>query len=205
MKPVGGIQVLNAVRERSSDIVVIILTAHSTIDSAVEALRLGAFDYLYKPAAPEAIRQRVREGIQHRQQSLQRSRLLEQIESLRQNLIELDKETEIIGQTVSPHRFIRTGKLVIDKYHRSATLDGNLLDLTTAEYDLLVCLAEVAPSPVSPKKLVMAALNYDINETEAREIIKFHVHQLRQKIETDSANPKYIKTVRYKGYFWSGG
>ena len=95
----------------------------------MEALRLGAFDYLYKPAAPEAIRQRVREGIQHRQQSLQRSRLLEQIENLRQNLIELDKETETIGQTVSPHRFIRTGKLVIDKYHRSATLDGELLDL----------------------------------------------------------------------------
>ncbi len=205
MKPVGGIQVLNAIRACDSEIAVIILTAHSSIDSAVEALRLGAFDYLYKPAAPEAIRQRVREGVQHRQQSLQRSRLLDQIETLRQSLIDLDKQTETIGQAASPLRFIRTGKLVIDKYHRSATLDGSLLDLTTAEFDLMVCLAEVAPTPVSPKKLVMAALNYDINETEAREIIKYHVHQLRQKIEKDSANPKYIKTVRYKGYFWSGG
>ncbi|MGB8213284.1 MAG: response regulator transcription factor [Anaerolineales bacterium] len=205
MKPVGGIQVLNAIRELNSEIVVIILTAHSTIDSAVEALRLGAFDYLYKPASPEAIRQRVREGIQHRQQTLLRSRLLDQIESLRQNLIDLDKETETIGQTASPHRFIRTGKLVVDKYHRSATLDGELLDLTTAEFDLLACLADGAPSPVSPKKLVMAALNYDIDEAEAREIIKYHIHQLRQKVEPDSANPKYIKTVRYKGYFWSGG
>jgi DNA-binding response OmpR family regulator len=205
MKPVGGIQVLNAVRECDPEIVVIILTAHSSIDSAVEALRLGAFDYLYKPAAPEAIRQRVREGIQHRQQSLQRSRLLDQIENLRQSLIDLDEQTETTGQAASPHRFIRTGKLVIDKYHRSATLDGRLLDLTTAEFDLMVCLAEVAPAPVSPKKLVMAALNYDIDETEAREIIKYHVHQLRQKIESDSANPKFIKTIRYKGYFWSGG
>ena len=72
MKPVGGIQVLNAIRDRDSEISVIILTAHSTIDSAVEALRLGAFDYLYKPATAEAIRQRVREGIQHRQQNLRR-------------------------------------------------------------------------------------------------------------------------------------
>ncbi|HVM70637.1 MAG TPA: response regulator transcription factor [Anaerolineales bacterium] len=205
MKPVGGIQVLNAIRARDAEITVIILTAHSTIDSAVEALRLGAFDYLYKPATPEAIRQRVRDGIQHRQQNLHRLRLLNQIEDLRQSLINLDIENETIGQAASPQRFIRAGKLVIDKYHRSATLNGTLLDLTTAEFDLLACLAEVAPVPVSPKKLVMAALNYDISETEAREIIKYHVHQLRQKIEKDSANPKYIKTVRYKGYFWSGG
>ena len=205
MKPVGGIQVLNAIRDRDSEISVIILTAHSTIDSAVEALRLGAFDYLYKPATAEAIRQRVREGIQHRQQNLRRLRLLDQIEDLRQSLIDLDNETETIGQASSPRRFVRTGKLVVDKYHRSATLDGKLLDLTTAEFDLLVCLADVAPSPVSPKRLVMAALNYDVDEVEAREIIKYHVHQLRQKVEPDSANPKYIKTVRYKGYFWSGG
>jgi len=204
MKPVGGIQVLNAIRARDAEITVIILTAHSTIDSAVEALRLGAFDYLYKPAAPEAIRQRVREGIQHRQQNLRRLRLLDQIEGLRQSLVDLDKETEMIGPVSSPQRFIRAGKLVVDKYHRSATLNGKLLDLTTAEFDILATLAEASPAPVSPKKLVMAALNYDVDETEAREIIKYHVHQLRQNIEQDSANPKYIKTVRYKGYFWSG-
>ena len=130
----------------------IILTAHSTIDSAVEALRLGALIiFTNRPARGNP--QQDREGIQHRQQTLLRSRLLRfrMERSLRQNLIDLDKETETIGQTASPHRFIRTGKLVVDKYHRSATLDGELLDLTTAEFDLLAYLADGAPSPVSPK------------------------------------------------------
>jgi DNA-binding response OmpR family regulator len=147
----------------------------------------------------------VQEGIQHRQQALHRLRLMEQIENLRQSLVELDKESETSGQTAFPQRFIRAGTLVIDKHHRSATLGGRLLDLTTAEFDFLVCLAEVAPAPVPPRKLVMAALNYDIDEAEAREILKYHIHQLRLKVEPDPANPKYIKTVRYKGYFWSGG
>ncbi len=205
MKPVDGIQVMNAVRERGSDIVVIILTAHSSIESAVEALRLGAFDYLYKPASPEAIRQRVSEGIQFRQQALRRTRLLTQIEGLRQSLADLDKEISTLGQGTSPRRFLRSGKLVIDKYHRSATLGEILLDLTTTEFDLLVALAEATPAPVSPRQLVMSALHYEAHEAEASEIIKYHIHQLRQKIEVDPAKPKYIKTVRYKGYLWSGG
>jgi len=204
MKPVGGLQVLNTVRERGEDSAVIILTGHSSIDSAVEALRLGAFDYLYKPASPDAIRQRVREGIHHRWQVLRRSQLFSQIEDLRQNLIEIDSLAEPAEQAASPQRFLRRGKLVIDHYHRSATLEGKLLDLTTTEFDLLVCLAEAAPSPVSPQQLVLRALNYESNGTEAAEIIRFHIHQLRKKIEVNDAAPKYIVTVRYKGYLWSG-
>jgi len=203
MKPVGGLQVLNAVRERGEDTVVIILTGHSSIDSAVEALRLGAFDYLYKPTSPDAIRQRVREGIQHRWQMQQRSQLLSQIEDLRQSLIRLDDQAETGGQSTFPQRFLRRGKLVIDHYHRSATLGGRLLDLTTTEFDLLVCLAKAAPSPVSPQQLVLSALNYESNKIEAGEIIRCHIHQLRKKIEVNAAAPEYIITVRYKGYLWS--
>ena len=205
MRPVDGIQVMNAVRDQGSDIVVIILTAHSSIESAVKALRLGAFDYLFKPASPDAIRQRVSEGIQFRQQALRRARLLTQIEGLRQSLADLDEEISTLGPDTSPHRFLRSGKLVIDKHHRSATLGEALLELTTTEFNLLVALTEAAPAVVSPHQLVRSSLNYEAPEAEAGEIIRYHIHQLRQKIETDPAHPKYIKTVRYKGYLWGGG
>jgi DNA-binding response OmpR family regulator len=204
MTPVDGIQVLNNIRERGCETVVIILTGHSTIDSAVGALRLGAFDYLYKPASPELIRQRVREGIQHYQQAMRRSRLLSQIENLRQNLMELESEDGLAEQVTSPTRFLQSGKLVVDKYHRTATLSGKLLDLTTTEFDLLTCLVEAAPTAVSARQLVLDALNYTVSESEAREIIKYHIYQLRKKIESNPTKPKYIKTVRYKGYLWSG-
>jgi DNA-binding response OmpR family regulator len=205
MMPVDGLQVINALRARGSDAAVIILTAHSTIESAVEALRLGAFDYLFKPASPEVIRERVREAIRYSRQVTRRARLLGQMESLRQSLLDLEPEAGPIGQATAPDRFLRSGKLTIDKYHRSAMLDGEVLELTTAEFDLLLALAEAAPQPLAPRELARRALHYDPQEIEARQTVKYHVHQLRRKLGEDPRSPIYIKTVRYKGYFWGGG
>ncbi len=49
MPGLTGIEVLGKVRQISPDTQVIILTGHATVDTAVQALRLGAFDYLTKP------------------------------------------------------------------------------------------------------------------------------------------------------------
>jgi len=49
MPGLTGIEVLGKVRQLSPDTQVIILTGHATVDTAVQALRLGAFDYLTKP------------------------------------------------------------------------------------------------------------------------------------------------------------
>lgn len=202
MSPVNGIQVLDFLRKENADAVVIILTAHGTMESAVDALRLGAFDYLFKPATPEDIRQRVQDGLAQRQKNLRRQQLLGQIESLRQALVEMDEE--LAAPPDEGKRFVRSGKLVIDQYHRAATLDGRALDLTTTELNLLARLVEAAPRPVAPRQLVNLALGYDAEEAEAGELIKWHIHHLRQKIEPDPSHPRYIKTVRYAGYLWSG-
>ncbi len=204
MKPIDGMQVLNAVRARVPDTVVIILTAHSTIESAVEALRLGAFDYLFKPALPETIRERVREGLKQRQQVQYRFHLLKQIDDLRATLLDLETESYQSEQPQGPGRFCTSGKLVIDLHHRVATLNGRLLDLTTTEFNLLANLVQQAPKAVSPRQLVNQALEYDAGDAEAREIVKYHIHHLRKKIERDPLHPRLIKTVRYKGYLWSG-
>ena len=203
MSPVDGMEVLSQIRAKDPYLSVIILTAYSSVESAVEALRLGAFDYLFKPATPDTIRQRVKEGLQHRQQILRQQTLLTKIETLRQTL------NEIAPERVPPHppepnvRFARSGQLVIDNHHRQATLNDNLLDLTTAEFDILVCLVKAAPQPVSSRNLVKCALGYEVEETEARDIAKWHIHHLRRKIEVNKT-PRYIKTVRHKGYLWLG-
>ncbi len=44
-----GIDILRKIRETDSDVVVIMMTAFSTIESAVEAMKLGAYDYITKP------------------------------------------------------------------------------------------------------------------------------------------------------------
>src|SRR5215468_549175 len=49
MPKVGGMEILRTVNSSSPDVPVIIITAHGTVDSAVEAIKLGAFDYITKP------------------------------------------------------------------------------------------------------------------------------------------------------------
>lgn len=203
MEPVSGMEVLEAARQANPDLMVIILTAHGTLESAVAALRLGAFDYLFKPALPDAIRQRVREGLAQRQQMVRRQRLMKQAEALRQTLSELEAEQKS-AMPPADYRFLHSGKLTIDRHHRVASLDGRVLDLTTAEFNMLTGLAEAAPAAVSPGQLVKAALGYEVEYLEARESAKWYIHHLRQKLEPDPARPQYIVTVRHQGYLWRG-
>lgn len=56
MPGMGGMEALKAVRSSRPDLRVIILTAHGTIETAVEAMKLGAVDFIQKPFLPDAIR-----------------------------------------------------------------------------------------------------------------------------------------------------
>ncbi len=204
MEPVSGLDVLKSVRQNDQEVVVIILTGHGSMESAVEALRLGAFDYIFKPATPDVVRQRVREGLRHHQQAVSRQHLVQQIETLRQTLDSLEVESKLSAPPEAQQRFIHSGKLVIDCYHREATFNGALLDLTTTEFNLLFSLVSASPESVSPGALANAAMGYESDDMQARDLVKWHIYQLRRKIEPDPSKPQYIKNVRYKGYLWVG-
>ncbi|VAX26585.1 hypothetical protein MNBD_NITROSPIRAE02-1307 [hydrothermal vent metagenome] len=55
MPDMDGIEVLKTIKERWPDIQVIIITGYGTISTAVEAIKLGAFEYVEKPFTPEDI------------------------------------------------------------------------------------------------------------------------------------------------------
>ncbi|HXG55781.1 MAG TPA: response regulator, partial [Vicinamibacterales bacterium] len=57
MPELGGIEVLQAIRQAQPECQVILMTAHASIDSAIEAVKLGALDYLSKPLDIERLRQ----------------------------------------------------------------------------------------------------------------------------------------------------
>jgi len=90
MPVMDGISVLNQLRKDSSDIIVVVLTAHGTIERAVEAMKLGAYDFLPKPCKPNHILMVV-------QKALERKELQDENQYLRQ---ELDsKYRMIIGES----------------------------------------------------------------------------------------------------------
>jgi two-component system nitrogen regulation response regulator NtrX len=78
MPGMDGIEVLQRIKETRSDIPVVIISGHGTISTAVEATKLGAFDFLEKPIDMDRLLLTVRNGIKHGELSRQNVRLKEQ-------------------------------------------------------------------------------------------------------------------------------
>lgn len=81
MEKVDGMQVLKKCRERNSDIEVIMITGYATPESAVEAMKRGAFYYIAKPFRLEEVRQVVGEALEKIRLKRENRQLREQIES----------------------------------------------------------------------------------------------------------------------------
>ncbi len=173
---VDGMRLLSAVRWRWPNTAVIILTAHGSLENAVEAIREGIDGYLLKPVEAAELRQVVREAIDRRRALASPER--EQSEQI-----------------------LRHGTVEVDLQKHTVTRDGQALDLGPQEFKLLVCLMQNARRVVSPEELVRTVRDYDPDSRyEAREIVKWYVHQLRRKLEADPAHPRLVLNTRGVGY-----
>ena len=65
MPDISGIEVLRKTKELSPQTLVIIMTAYGTIQNAIEAMRLGAFNYILKPFTPDAIETLIEKAGEH--------------------------------------------------------------------------------------------------------------------------------------------
>jgi DNA-binding response OmpR family regulator len=205
MKEVDGLQVMEAVKKLSPETVVIMLTAYGTLESAIRAMRQGAYDYLIKPCGAQEIVASVESGLTQQRQERRRQELVARVEEM---LKALKAEGEIrtsasIGDQLKRARFLQSGEIIVDLQKHIATSQSQPLNLTPTEFRLLACLMRKADQVLSCQELVREVQNYDCNEREAREIIRVHVRRLRKKIEPDPANPQYILNVRGVGYMFA--
>jgi DNA-binding response OmpR family regulator len=205
---IGGIEVLAALREQSPNTVAIVLTAHASLETAVEALRKGAHDYLFKPCKPAELRESIRKGLANRQ-GTPRLDLLQQVEQMTSSLEDiratiLEQIEKPTPTTVQPterqQRFLQQGGLIVDLLRHVITMDGHLLDLSPTEFDLLACLVRKAPQIVSPQELVREVQGYESEQWEASETIRQHIYRIRQKLKEVTKRTNVIRTVRGVGY-----
>ena len=90
MPGMHGMEALKVIHTEHPTLPVILFTAQPDVNSAVEALRHGATDYLLKPIKPEAIIERARNILEKQQQEKRRREIMLQIASLQNELKELD-------------------------------------------------------------------------------------------------------------------
>jgi DNA-binding response OmpR family regulator len=204
MPGMDGLEVTESVQSQSPGTVIILLTAFGTLETAIEAIRKGALDYLLKPCPVPEVLESVRRGLAKRQQEQQRQHLVSQLQRTLSELAVVEG-ADAVEEAVAPEpsRFIQIRDVVVDRQKHMVMLQGRPLELTPTEFKILVCLMETPDEVWSPQELVRSAQGYETDAWGARAIVRVHIRRLRKKTELDPSNPKYILNVRGVGYLFA--
>jgi two-component system NtrC family response regulator len=113
MPGLSGVDLLKRIRAEYPEVIVILVTAFGTVESAVEAMKLGAYDYITKPVNADALRLTVSRTLEH-------LRLREEVQALRSSLDRKYGFENIIGQS-------NALLYVLDTAARAAQTDSTIL------------------------------------------------------------------------------
>ncbi len=188
MPGMDGLQVIQVVNQVSPDTEVILLTAHGSTDSAIQALRLRIHDYLTKPASPAQVLASVKKGLARRTAKLQAK--------------SGSSDSTEVDETVIEFR-LKDGTLV-DLSRRQIRAGKKLEHLTPAEGRLLRILMENEGKVFSHRELVLLVQGYDTSQREAPEILRPLVSRLRHKLDEFPALSERVASVRGTGYVYEG-
>ena len=201
-----GIEMLPEIHQLNPDLPVIILTAHATLDAAMQAVRGGARDFLLKPIDPAAILERVSQVLAENKEPQRQKEIISQVQDLLAELgspappaPEALKNKSELSDTNSG-RFISCGSIRADLHTRHLTIDDNVISLPSSSFDYLVTLMRYSPEAVSFENLVKESQGYSCTRVEARDITRWHIHKIRKAIEKDTSDPHHLITVRDVGY-----
>lgn len=165
-----GWEITRAVRSDPglASIPIIMLTARVEDTDRIIGLELGADDYITKPFNPREVVARVRAVLRR------------------------------AGGALAPSRVLQSGGLVMDLDRHTVAIDGQIIDLTPTEYDLLKMFMEHPGHVLTRQDLIEKGLGYEYAGIERT--VDSHIKNLRKKLGTDTSDSKYIHTVHGVGY-----
>jgi two-component system alkaline phosphatase synthesis response regulator PhoP len=170
MPKMDGMEVCRRLRDETAAPIVF-LTAKDDITDLVSGLAIGGDDYITKPFKGAELIARVKAAL---------------------------RRGDMVRDSTEKEEYVSIGGLEIDRKRREISLDGKPVDLTQTEFDLLWLLASHRGTVYSRKDIVKALWGYE--DPGISRTIDTHVARLRKKIERDSSNPEFIKTVTGVGY-----
>ena len=206
MPDISGLELLKNIHTEFPDLPVILFTAQPDLNSAVEALRRGATDYLLKPLKPQTVIDRTQAILLDRQKERRKRELQRQIDVLQAEVMALENTPStssgigIEQKNSSDDRFIRRGMLTLDMHTRRVMMNERVINLPPTSFDYLLVLARHTPNIVDYQTLVSEAQGYEADMREAQELTKWHIHHIRQAIEPDKRKPVHVINVRGAGY-----
>lgn len=174
MPKMDGIEAMVEIR-KISNVPVILLTAKSEDTDKVLGLTVGADDYVTKPFNPVELQARVKSQI---------------------------RRYMMLGSGKVIDSKMTIGGIELDDKTKQVTVDGEIVNLTRTEYDILKLLMEHPGEVYSPNQIYVKVWNDEPIGTE--NTVAVHIRHLREKIEIDPAEPRYLKVIWGRGYKMEG-
>lgn len=171
MPRLDGIRATLKIRENSS-IPIIILSAKSEDADKILGLNVGADDYVTKPFNPLELVARVKSQIR--------------------------RYTQLGNAAETNQRIYQVGELAINDDLKEVTVDGEPVKLTPIEYNILLLLVRNQGKVFSINQIYENIWNEDA--IGADNTVAVHIRHIREKIEINPKEPRYLKVVWGVGY-----
>ena len=177
-----GMDICKRLRQEKFDTPIMILTAKDDELEKIIGLELGADDYMTKPFSPREVLARMKAILRRTNKAVP----AEPVATAQPEPTEDETEKIEVGEiTIFPQLY-------------EVHVAGELIEVTPKEFELLLYMAKRANRILSREQLLNAIWNFDYaGETR---IVDVHISHLRAKLEQDTKNPQYIRTVRGFGY-----
>ena len=177
MMPVmDGVTATAKIRE-FSNAPIILLTAKSETEDKVLGLNVGADDYITKPFVPVEVLARVRS--------------------------QLRRYARLGSRAEEPEQALTIGGITMDDRTKTVTVEGETVNLTPTEYSILYLLMSNPGKVFSTKALYEAVWQEAALGSEGS--VAVHIRHLREKIEINPSEPRYLKVMWGQGYKLEGG
>lgn len=170
MPEMDGIETMIELRKHSN-VPVILLTAKSEDMDKVLGLSIGADDYITKPFNPIELQARVKSQLRRYMQ---------------------------LGGGQPQTNIYTIGGISLNDKSKEVTLDQEPVSLTKIEYNILKFFMQHPGESFSPKEIYQKVWND--NPMGNERTVAVHIRHLREKLEYDPANPRYLKAVWGRGY-----
>ena len=168
---VDGFEICREIRA-VKDVPILMVSAKKDDIDKIRGLGLGADDYITKPFSPSELVARVK--------------------------AHLTRYERLIGTGAPKNEVIEIRGLKIDKPAHRVFVNGEEVQFTTKEFDLLTFLAEHPDRVFSKEELFRRIWNMESVGDIAT--VTVHIKKIREKIEFDSSKPQYIETIWGVGY-----
>ncbi len=190
-----GLQLLSEISKTNPDILTVMMTGHGTIDSALEAMRRGASDYLMKPLNLEEIIVRLKKVLEERQRFVRLKDFATQLEKANQELRRLDAmKSEFVS--VASHE-LRTPLSAI-KNAVQLVLSGKAGEINETQAKFLSMaerninrLTNILNDLLNLSRIESGKTEFNFQELDLKGVIEFVANSLKLQAEKKSIQLKW--------------